>query len=110
MSVHPKHRRRGVGSTLMTWGIKKAQELGLESFIEASENGRFLYEKFGYSVLFKIAFDSSKADPSDEWRKLEHELTPIIFYAMWRPAGHALDDGKTEMQWEFREKISSKET
>ncbi|MCJ1271667.1 hypothetical protein MMC22_011572 [Lobaria immixta] len=104
MSVHPKHRRRGIGSTLMTWGIGKAQELGIESFIEASASGRFLYERFGYSVLFKIAFDSSKADPSDEWRKLEHELTPIMFYAMWRPARNALEDRKTEMQWDFREK------
>lgn len=104
MSVHPKHRRRGIGSTLMTWGIGKAQQLGIESFIEASESGRFLYEKFGYRVLFKIAFDSSKVDPSDEWRKLEHELTPIAFYAMWRPAGGAFEDDKTEAQWEFRGK------
>ena len=104
MSVHPKHRRRGIGSVLMKWGIGKAQELGIENFIEASESGKFLYEGFWLQCSIQDRFHSSKAGPSDEWRKLEHELTPILLYAMWRPARNALDDGKTEIQWELEEK------
>ena len=105
MGVHPEHRKRGVGKTLMTWGINKARELNLESFIEASESGRYLYEQFGYRVLLKIAVDPVKRNPSDEWRKLTHELTPLQFYAMWRPANGTFEEAESKTLWEFMRQL-----
>ena len=77
--------------------------MGIESFIEASAMGRFLYESFGYRIFFKIAFDGTKIDPSDEWRKLEHDHGPVGFYAMWRPASGIFEDGKTILPWDIVE-------
>ena len=81
----------------MSWGVDKAPDLGIESFIEASAIGRFLYKSFGYRVLFKVAFDGTKIDPSDEWRKLEHDRGPAGFYAMWRPASGIFEDECVEI-------------
>lgn len=61
----------------MSWRVEKAKGLGIKSFIEESASGKPLNEHVGYRVLFKISFDASKTDPSDEWRKLEHELGPV---------------------------------
>ena len=91
----------------MSWGVDKARKLGIESFIEASASGRFLYEHFGYRVLFKVSFDASKTDPSDEWRKLEHELGPVVFYAMWRPATGVFEAGKTILPWNISKNAPS---
>ncbi|KAI9689946.1 MAG: hypothetical protein M1822_009828 [Bathelium mastoideum] len=100
MGVHPKHRRRGIATLLMSWGMKKAGELGLESFIEASDSARFLYEKFGYRSLMKIKFAGDKEYPSDEWRRLNHEMGSVEFYAMWRPVDGVFTDEARPL-WDF---------
>lgn len=33
----PEYRHRGIGSLVMKWGVKKADELGIDGFLEASE-------------------------------------------------------------------------
>lgn len=85
----------------MSWNVEKARGSGMESFIEASAMGRFLYGSFGYRVLFKIAFDGTKTEPSDEWRKLEHSHGPVASDAMWRPASGVFEDGKTVLPWDI---------
>jgi len=99
MVVHPKHRHRGIGRLLMTWGIGKANQLGLECFLEASEPARFLYEKSGFQTLFKIVLSPEKEHPSEEWLKLQHELCPTYAYLMWRPRDGVYKAGKTAMPW-----------
>ena len=49
--VHPDYRRRGAGNLFMEWGTRKADELGLNSYIEASEMGKMLYLKHGFEVV-----------------------------------------------------------
>ena len=83
----------------MSWGVDKARQLGTESFAEASASSRFLYEHLGYRVLLKVSFDASKTDPSDEWRNLEHELGPVVVFAMWRPAAGGFEADKTVLLW-----------
>ena len=48
LAVDPAYHRRGVGSSLVQWGVKKADDLGVEAVVESSVFGRGLYEKFGY--------------------------------------------------------------
>ncbi|KAJ6524974.1 hypothetical protein B0H19DRAFT_971566, partial [Mycena capillaripes] len=45
--THPEYRRRGVRQMCMEWGMKMADELGLEVFLSAGEHGRALYEANG---------------------------------------------------------------
>jgi predicted N-acetyltransferase YhbS len=99
MAVVPSHRRRRVASLLMEWGVAKADTLAIEAWMESSPMGKALYEKFGFRQLFKIAYDTSKPNSSDEWRRMEHEMTPTPFYAMWRPANGVWEGSK--MPWQL---------
>lgn len=102
MAVHPAHRLCGIGSLLMNAGIKKADNLNLECWLEGSNMGKPLYEKFGFRSLFKIAFDTEVSGASDEWRKCAHEMTPAAVFAMWRPKRGLwkLENGQeVEMPW-----------
>ena len=48
LAVDPNFQRMGVGHRLLQWGLEKADREGLECFIEASPEGKGLYEKFGW--------------------------------------------------------------
>lgn len=56
----PEYRRRGAASLLLQWGIDKAEEAGVEIYLESSVAGRPLYEKFGFRVLKAIDFDMAQ--------------------------------------------------
>lgn len=99
MCCIPTHRRQGVGSLIMQWGIDKAEKLGLEAYLEASPMGKPLYEKFGFGVLLMIAYDTTKPNADDEWRRLQHDLSPEPFFSMWRPAGGVWENAKKP--WEL---------
>ena len=101
MAVDPSHRLRGIGCLLMDVGVARADELNLECWLEASEMGKPLYEKFGYQSLLKIALDSEKPNASDEWRRCAHEMTPRPIFAMWRPRKslHTGGQGELRMPW-----------
>lgn len=49
--VHSAHRNRGVASLMLKWGTRKADDLGLEAFVESTEIGRKAYEKHGFRVF-----------------------------------------------------------
>lgn len=36
---------------LVEWGVKRADELGIEAFVEATEEGKGLYAKWGFGVV-----------------------------------------------------------
>lgn len=86
--VHPEHRRRGVGSMLIRWGFDKADELGLETFVEATAEGKPTYAANGFRYVDTFLMDAVKNDPSPRWMELEKELrTPIPLFLMVRPKG-----------------------
>lgn len=45
---------------LLKWGAAEADRLGLPSYLEASEEGRPLYEKHGFRSVGKLVTDFSK--------------------------------------------------
>ena len=51
MCVSPQHQRRGVGQALMEWGCAQADAHGVEAVVEASDEGKGLYERFGFQAL-----------------------------------------------------------
>jgi len=57
-SVHPEHQQKGVGSMLLEYGVRKADELGIECFVEVTDEGMGLYKKFGFMTLTKILVDA----------------------------------------------------
>ena len=53
----PKHHRRGAGAMLVRWGIDQADEANLPSFLEASQQGKPLYSRFGFEAVHEEVFD-----------------------------------------------------
>ena len=100
MAVHPRHRNRGVGSRMMAWGMARAASLDLEIFTHATVQGRGLYEKFGLRSIQKIEVDMSRPNARDEWEKLRHELGPLSFWMMWKPAGGGIYVEGERLPWE----------
>jgi hypothetical protein len=45
---------------LLSWGIDKAEEMGVPCYVQASSEGEKLYEKFGFGVLSVEEFDLVK--------------------------------------------------
>jgi GNAT superfamily N-acetyltransferase len=67
--THPDHHRRGAGSLLLKWGLEKADDAGVEAYLEASDMGRPLYERWGFEPVKRIALDLRRwgGDEQIEW-------------------------------------------
>lgn len=48
IAIHPEHQKRGIGAMLVRHGIGLSESESLPITLEATENGRGLYEKFGF--------------------------------------------------------------
>lgn len=84
--THPDHRRKGVGSLVMKWGLDHADRLGLEAFLEATKEGKPCYESVGFKVVEKHDLHVEKKNPSEEWKEVEQKLLPFTWWSMHKPA------------------------
>ncbi|KAI9881207.1 MAG: hypothetical protein M1830_007185 [Pleopsidium flavum] len=100
--VHPEHRRRGAGSLLTEWGIRKADEMGVEAFVESTDDGKPVYAQHGFAVMNDFDINPTIPDPSEEWKKLQKELLPMHGYFMWRPIGGNYERGKSVIPWQTK--------
>ncbi|KAI1131411.1 hypothetical protein F5Y10DRAFT_233608 [Nemania abortiva] len=55
-----EHRRRGAGSLLVQWGTDLSESLGLQCYVQASEQGRRLYQHHGFRDVGSVQFDLSQ--------------------------------------------------
>lgn len=99
MSVHPDHRRCGIGSILVQWGVETADELGIECWVESSPPARRLFEGFGFKAYFKMVLSAEKENASEEWIRYSHEMGQTEFWTMWRPASGNYEEGGTRPPW-----------
>ncbi|KAL4882161.1 hypothetical protein BJY04DRAFT_187281 [Aspergillus karnatakaensis] len=98
--THPEYRRLGLGRLFMDWGLRIADERGLESWLDATQSGRPLYELYGFrAVLDNIVKPVPERELSDtekeEWKYYEETLLPIDITHMWRPPRGEFIVGKT---------------
>ena len=100
--THPQHRNRGAGSLLVERGIRKADELGLEAYVEASLMGKSVYEKHGFVMMDSAdkKLDNPNRNPSEEWRRIVAAVQAGSAALMWRPIGGKYESGKTIVPWE----------
>ena len=98
--VHPDFRRRGAGRLLMEWGIAKADRMGMESYIDATAEGKPLYEAYGFVAANRLDFNLDKHDASPNRKELEQQLLPFSFWPMWRPAGGKPKIADIKKPWE----------
>lgn len=55
--VRPEFQQKGIGGTLVEWGVQKADELGLIAYTEASPKGLGLYLRFGFEEIDRVTVD-----------------------------------------------------
>lgn len=102
--VLPEQRYRGIGRGLMAWGMHRADELGLESYIEATPMGRELYERCGFQVVARVDVEVDAERGMEEWESMKRGLLPAGYDAMWRPVGGVWVDGEPQRTWSERVK------
>lgn len=60
---------------IVDWGVKKADELGLETFVFAGLGGVVpIFEKAQYLMVDKTMLDMEIPNPSDEWKERQKQL------------------------------------
>ena len=75
---------------IMKWCLEHADRLGLESFIEATKEGKPCYERFGFKVIDTNEFHVQKENPDKGWKEAESSLIPFTWYSMLRSAKASL--------------------
>jgi predicted N-acetyltransferase YhbS len=58
--VHPDYQRQGIGSSLLQWGLKKADELGAKIWVTSTPQAISTYERSGWKVVQRHEVDLSK--------------------------------------------------
>ncbi|KAF2704565.1 hypothetical protein K504DRAFT_461327 [Pleomassaria siparia CBS 279.74] len=56
-ATHPDHHRKGAGTMLLKWGLNKADEEGLVTYLDTTTLARPIYEKHGFTVVTAFEFD-----------------------------------------------------
>lgn len=98
--THADYRRKGIGQKFMDWGMAKADEMGVEFFLDATPVGRPLYDANGLIEIEKNDIKPQTENPDDAWKAVEKKIGPTTWYLMWRPAGGNYEEGKTDKPWE----------
>jgi len=98
--THPDYRRQGAADMIMEWGIKKAAEMGVEMWLDATIYGIPLYEKHGFVVVNENNFVPVEEGRDGEWDKIKRELVPMTMWQMWRPKEGRFEEGVTKKPWE----------
>ncbi|KUJ17684.1 uncharacterized protein LY89DRAFT_584027 [Mollisia scopiformis] len=83
--VHPDFRRQGAGSQLLAWGVSKADEQKMVAYVDASGDGKALYEQFGFVASKQVTVNFTKDNPGELWKRLEKISLPHSFWPMSRP-------------------------
>ena len=85
---------------LVEWGTKKADEMHVEAFVEAADDGRPLYARHGFHFMNSFVLDAKIDEPSEQWKALVRKLrVPIVNHYMWRPIGGKFVEGETVIPW-----------
>lgn len=51
-----RYQGRGAGGMLMRWGVERADEEGVECYLDATPEGKRLYERFGFTDISTWCF------------------------------------------------------
>ena len=100
MFTHPDYRRQGVADELMKWGTQKADQMGVEMWLNAAASATSLYKKHGFVTVRDNDLVPTTENPSEAWSEIRDRLRLEPVFVMWRPAGGEYIEGKTLKPWE----------
>ena len=85
---------------LMEWGVQKAEEKNLESYIDATEIGRELYSKWGFVEGRQREFTLASFSETPKRNELNELLLPFVWWPMYRPVGGKYEENKGLFPWD----------
>lgn len=92
---------------MMEWGCKLADEMGLEAFVESTDDGRELYKAHGFVIVrpFFLEVPLVTKGDGEEFARLKEVIAskPYRVWLMWRPKGGKFEEGKTVYSWDNEE-------
>jgi GNAT superfamily N-acetyltransferase len=54
VATRPEYQGRGAAGKLLRWGMERADEEGTETYLEASPDGKPIYEHFGFAEVDRL--------------------------------------------------------
>ncbi|KAI1109205.1 hypothetical protein F5Y14DRAFT_458482 [Nemania sp. NC0429] len=93
--TRPDYRHKGVAQQFMSWGVNKADQLGVEMFLDATPMGKPLYEANNFVLIKENIIAPETNTPDESWKKLKSQVGKVPFYLMWRPVNGVYVEGKT---------------
>ena len=58
---------------MLQWGIDKADELGLDCFVESTLDGRLAYESVGFQVIGELYLDATTDNPDESFKAAKED-------------------------------------
>ena len=55
--VLPSRRHEGIGNLMIEWGLKKADEMGVETWVESTQDGKDFYKRHGFTHVEYLVLD-----------------------------------------------------
>ena len=88
----------------MEWGVRKADELGVESWVDSADLARGLYSQFGFLYVTEKFVEPKEPEGLSgadkmEWDEMCELVLPVHVTTMWRPVGGKYVDGVTVQPW-----------
>ncbi|CAI4214768.1 unnamed protein product [Parascedosporium putredinis] len=60
LAVHSDYQGRGASSSLLRWGVGRAQEDKLPCYLDASPGAKPIYEKYGFREVDRLVFGDNE--------------------------------------------------
>jgi predicted N-acetyltransferase YhbS len=67
LSVDPRHQRKGIGQSLVRWGIERAKQDNKSVIIVANPTGAPLYRKMGLEEIAHMVLFVGESFERDSW-------------------------------------------
>ncbi|KAI1875933.1 uncharacterized protein JN550_001429 [Neoarthrinium moseri] len=98
--THPNYRRQGAAQQCLNWGMNKADEMGVEMFLDSTPVGKPLYEANKFHVIEKTVIIPQVDNPDEKWKEAEEKIGHSTWWLMWRPVRGHYEEGVTMKPWE----------
>ena len=80
--------------------MNKADEMGIEMFLDSTPVGKPLYDATKFHVVDKTIIAPQTDDPDEKWKEVEEKIGHSIWFLMWRPVRGQYEEGVTVKPWE----------
>ncbi|KAJ0414806.1 hypothetical protein BJY00DRAFT_318461 [Aspergillus carlsbadensis] len=98
--VLPEYRQQGIADMLLVEECRRADELGLEAYMEAvTAMGVPIFMRHAFIPFKKVTVEPQTTNPDEEWNDMERKMQPLRFWPMWRPPYGRFTPGVTVPPW-----------